>query len=70
MRHESLQTAIRARAHELWEREGRPDGRALAHWLRAERELTADADGALGGLRAPMLRPEFEPTASASPRER
>lgn len=65
MRHASLQTAIRARAHDLWEREGQPEGRALTHWLNAEREITADADGALGGLRAPMLRPEFEPTAAS-----
>jgi hypothetical protein len=30
---------IRRRAHEIWEREGRPEGRAEAHWMRAEREV-------------------------------
>ena len=31
--------AINARAQEIWEQEGRPDGRAEEHWLRAEAEL-------------------------------
>lgn len=30
---------IRARAYALWEEEGRPDGRAVENWLRAEDEL-------------------------------
>jgi hypothetical protein len=29
---------IRERAYELWEREGRPHGRHLDHWVQAERE--------------------------------
>jgi hypothetical protein len=33
------QQDIGARAYELWEKEGRPDGRDLAHWLEAERFL-------------------------------
>ncbi len=32
---------IRERAYQLWEAEGRPDGRAEAHWYRAEAELDA-----------------------------
>lgn len=32
-------TTISARAYSIWEREGRPDGRALNHWLQAEAEL-------------------------------
>lgn len=31
--------AIARRAHELWEQEGRPEGRAVEHWLEAERQL-------------------------------
>ncbi|MCA6102540.1 DUF2934 domain-containing protein [Bradyrhizobium australafricanum] len=31
---------VRARAHELWEQNGRPSGRDLEFWLRAERELS------------------------------
>jgi hypothetical protein len=40
---------IRARAHELWELEGRPVGRDLDIWLQAERELTGDGDEESGG---------------------
>jgi len=30
---------IQKRAYALWEREGRPDGRDVAHWLHAEAEI-------------------------------
>jgi hypothetical protein len=33
--------AIRKRAHEIWEREGRPEGRHENHWREAEAELAA-----------------------------
>ncbi len=36
-----MEQVISARAYALWEKEGRPDGRALAHWLAAERECQA-----------------------------
>jgi hypothetical protein len=36
---------IRQRAYEIWEREGRPEGREQAHWEQAEREI-AKARGA------------------------
>jgi hypothetical protein len=39
----SLEDRIRARAHELWEADGSPDGRHVDYWLQAERELTAPA---------------------------
>lgn len=32
---------IRARAHELWELEGRPDGAGERHWLQASAEVDA-----------------------------
>lgn len=32
--------AISRRAYELWEKEGRPDGSDLRHWLQAEQELS------------------------------
>jgi hypothetical protein len=34
-----LQEKIRTRAYELWESEGRPESRDLAHWHQAEREV-------------------------------
>ena len=30
---------MRRRAYEIWEKEGRPEGRALEHWLQAKQEL-------------------------------
>ena len=33
------QDRIRQRAHEIWESEGRPEGRDADHWSRAEEEL-------------------------------
>jgi hypothetical protein len=30
---------VRSRAFEIWEREGRPEGRALDHWLEAETQV-------------------------------
>ena len=35
----NLMTRIRQRAYEIWEDEGRPDGRERIHWLRAEAEF-------------------------------
>lgn len=34
-----LHGEITRRAREIWNEEGRPEGRALQHWLRAESEL-------------------------------
>jgi hypothetical protein len=42
----SLQQWIEERAYIIWEKEGRPEGRSLAHWLQAEQE--AMRDGLMG----------------------
>ena len=34
-----LATRISRRAYEIWESEGRPEGRQRIHWLRAEAEF-------------------------------
>ncbi|WP_312796956.1 DUF2934 domain-containing protein [Tianweitania sp.] len=34
---------IKARAHAIWEEEGRPDQRSSDHWERAEREIDSQA---------------------------
>src|SRR4051812_47062808 len=36
------QERIRRRAHEIWEREGRPDGRHAEHWAEASQEIEAE----------------------------
>lgn len=35
----------RQRAHEIWEEEGRPEGREYSHWLRARAEIRAEDCG-------------------------
>ncbi|WP_236025170.1 DUF2934 domain-containing protein [Arenibaculum pallidiluteum] len=40
---------VRRRAYEIWEREGRPDGRHDEHWVRALAEIV-DEDMAAGRL--------------------
>lgn len=37
-----LHDAIARRAYEIYERDGRPEGRALEHWRQAEAEILAE----------------------------
>ena len=41
---------IRARANELWEQAGRPEGQETAHWAEAERMIDDQEDGPEAGL--------------------
>ena len=43
---------IRRRAYEIWELEGRPEGRDKEHWFRAAQEVVN-----IEALAAPSLRP-------------
>ena len=43
---------IRRRAHEIWEREGRPEGRQENHWTQACHEIASEEAGP-GGAAAP-----------------
>jgi len=45
--------AMRRRAHEIWVREGCPNGREHEHWAEAARELAAEDD-------APAMSVEVE----------
>jgi hypothetical protein len=47
---------IRERAYQFWVNEGRPDGRALEHWLRAEQEV----DGQIPPVPTPKVATELE----------
>ncbi len=38
------QRQIEERAHAIWEREGRPDGCADAHWRQAEAEIAYESE--------------------------
>jgi hypothetical protein len=42
---DDLQQRIQQRAYELWENEGRPQGREHAHWQQAEREIAGRSAG-------------------------
>lgn len=59
---EALRKQVEARAYALWETEGRPHGRDLDHWQRAESEFLSGVDASSGT----NLR---EPTASSSAAE-
>lgn len=39
---------IRKRAHEIWEEEGRPEGRHSEHWEQAVRDVTGASSGSKG----------------------
>jgi hypothetical protein len=49
-------------AYYLWEQAGRPDGRALEHWLEAEARMRAGCAGAMQMRTSPV---PTEPTRSA-----
>ena len=58
---------IRTRAYELWEGEGRPEGREIDHWLQAAQEL-AEERSAMGVAATPRARtPRSASTATRSP---
>ena len=46
---------IRERAYEIWDREGRPLGRELEHWMQAQREIDQGA-GEIEGDDLPSLQ--------------
>ena len=53
---------IRRRAYAIWIEEGRPDGRALNHWLRARWELEQAPDPKYSnGGSASLIRPGNNP---------
>jgi hypothetical protein len=72
-RHDDRDETRRQRAYDLWEREGRPEGRADEHWRSAQRgdEVAADAvAGPTSGPQTPPGGPHAKPeltNASATP---
>jgi hypothetical protein len=69
----------RDRAYAIWEQEGRPEGRAMEHWLAAEAELAMtnlEARAALAGTAAKSGRRRKAPqaiseiTVAAAPKRR
>lgn len=66
-KHEDIAT----RAYAIWEQEGRPDGRNIEHWHRAERELsTPSRDAPTTGSGAQAARSATDtPTRPAASRK-
>jgi hypothetical protein len=58
----ALEERVRVRAHQIWEEEGRPEGRSMEHWIRAVLELARDE-----GVR---LLPRSEPQTDGPAGER
>jgi hypothetical protein len=54
---------IARRAYAIWEREGRPNGGELDHWLRAEAELAAPPRADIP--KVPSARPRRSKTRRA-----
>ena len=48
--------AIRDRAYQIWEREGRPHGHDFEHWVRAQVELIAETSTDTSGSKAAAAR--------------
>lgn len=72
--HHDDQDLIRARAHQIWENEGRPDGRHVEHWEMASAEIAAEAKPAkkpasLAKARASKAAKKAE-AVTAAPRKR
>ena len=48
---------IRVRSYEIWEREGRQDGRAEEYWLRAEQEIEVECCAVIEGKKTDAVMP-------------
>ena len=57
---ETIRQSVAERAYAIWENEGKPHGRDVDHWLRAEVEA-----GKTEVNVDPPLEPEKQPAASA-----
>ena len=60
--------AVRKRAYDIWEREGRPHGRDFEHWVRAQVELTAEVIPAADIRLAAPPRPSAKTAKAAAPK--
>jgi hypothetical protein len=57
---------IRARAHAIWEKEGRPEGRDVEHWQRAISEIDAVDAGSLSEAGGAAAREPSRPRTTGS----
>lgn len=52
---------IRQRAHDIWEEEGRPEGREYSHWLRARADIQEEDGAAATSVSGRIPRPDLFP---------
>src|SRR5690349_5103420 len=64
---EPTHAEISSRAHRIYEMAGRPEGKAMEHWLQAESELIAERK-AQAETSAQPARPAARPMPDAQPR--
>lgn len=62
------ESRVRQRAHEIWEREGRPEGRDREHWAQAEAELASETKKA--GRKAAAPKAGKAAAAARAPSEK
>jgi Protein of unknown function (DUF2934) len=55
---EELKRSIRERAYALWEADGRPEGRELEYWRKAEEEVVTQS---IAGEEDPLEALDHEP---------
>ena len=65
MSDEQIAKRIEALAHQIWESEGRPDGRHAEHWNEAERRVRSDTRE---GLKADEAAGDYEQDAPGRPK--
>jgi len=63
---EPSQEEIRARAQHIYETEGRPEGKAMEHWLAAESQCRAELKAQAGSSQKKVAK--SAPTESATER--
>ena len=61
--------AIRSIAHRLWEEDGRPEGRDLEYWLRAEKLASAKTKPVAKPKAAPAAKPAIAAKKPAAPKK-
>jgi hypothetical protein len=62
----AIEDRIRNRAYELWEAEGRPEGREVDHWLRAAQEVSGEVAGETTAVGAPAARRPRTPRSAST----
>jgi hypothetical protein len=57
---------VKQRAQEIWEREGRPEGREQQHWYQALEEIAVEEDGTLSAAGEEDPEPVFMPSPAVA----